>query len=835
MKRIIYFTLLLFALSISKSSFSQIEIRKPFMVDSINNKGEKFNSDYLLQAPSLKDLEGEFSSFEINQTISIPSKENALILKTYTCKVNTNTYSTSTFNLFATDKVKIALNGKTIKERLETKDSLSDESKISFDLKLEPGVYTLSLTFLVSNDNSIHEFRLEKEKGDLLIQNNAKENTKSGLTLRKMLTGRNIYSSSISPKGNFVLVKYYDVDDKGKRTYAYSIYNIEGDAQLTFQEEGNSSIDWVGLEDGIEKWSELLYYMDKKDDNNKLITQTTDGKKTTLLENLPEGSVYLSPINNNEIIISQTSKIDNSKEDLTRYLMPDDRIEGWRNRSNLSLYNIKTKTLQPLTFGYHSTYLNDYNPKTNSILFSISHDNITQRPFDNTSIFQMNLSSLEVDTIINQETFVYYAKYIPSTDKILILGSGEAFNSIGSTLKKGVIPNSYHRMLFLLDSKTKEIECITKNFNPSVNSVNITDNGKLFIVAENKDSVSAYQYDFNSKTFNKLELQLDIVSTFSTDSKGENIAYHGQRYNDFPTVFFAKNIEGSISPTKLYKAKSKEDLAIGEMREWNFDYKGTTIEGRYYLPYDFDSTKKYPMIVYYYGGTSPTDRSFEMRYSAYLYTAQGYIVYVLNPSGTTGYGQEFASRHVNAWGEKTADEIIFGVKKLCKENSFIDAKKVGCMGASYGGFMTMLLQTKTDIFACAISHAGISDITSYWGEGYWGYSYSSGATAHSYPWNRKDIYVERSPLFNAHKIKTPILLLHGDSDTNVPIGESIQMFNALKILGKDVEFISVKGENHGIVDFEKRLKWNNTIYAYFAKYLKGESSWWDSMYPKTEL
>lgn len=156
------------------------------------------------------------------------------------------------------------------------------------------------------------------------------------------------------------------------------------------------------------------------------------------------------------------------------------------------------------------------------------------------------------------------------------------------------------------------------------------------------------------------------------------------------------------------------------------------------------------------------------------------------------------------------------------------------MGASYGGFMTQYLQTKTDIFACAISHAGISNIASYWGEGYWGYSYSGAATADNYPWNNPELYTKHSPLFNADKIKTPLLLLHGTSDTNVPIGESIQMYNALKILGKEVEFITVKGENHGIVDFEKRLKWNNTIYAWFDKWLKEDSSWWDSLYPKEE-
>ena len=159
------------------------------------------------------------------------------------------------------------------------------------------------------------------------------------------------------------------------------------------------------------------------------------------------------------------------------------------------------------------------------------------------------------------------------------------------------------------------------------------------------------------------------------------------------------------------------------MYDWDFDYKKTTIEGRYYLPADFDSTKKYPMIVYYYGGTTPTERSFAWRYTPYLYTARGYVVYVLNPSGTIGYGQEFAARHVNAWGERTADEIIEGVKQFCKTHTFVDATKIGCMGASYGGFMTQYLLTRTDIFTCGISHAGISNITSYWGEGYWGYSY----------------------------------------------------------------------------------------------------------------
>ena len=82
--------------------------------------------------------------------------------------------------------------------------------------------------------------------------------------------------------------------------------------------------------------------------------------------------------------------------------------------------------------------------------------------------------------------------------------------------------------------------------------------------------------------------------------------------------------------------------------------------------------------------------------------------------------------------------------------------------------------------------ASRSALSSYWGEGYWGYGYCSVANAGTYPWNAPEFFTKQSPLFNADKIKTPLLLLHGNADTNVPIGESIQMFAALKILGKTV-------------------------------------------------
>ena len=277
-------------------------------------------------------------------------------------------------------------------------------------------------------------------------------------------------------------------------------------------------------------------------------------------------------------------------------------------------------------------------------------------------------------------------------------------------------------------------------------------------------------------------------------------------------------------------------IRLGKCKAWDFvNSRGDTICTRYYLPPHFDSSKHYPLIVNYYGGCSPTSRNFETRYPHHAYAALGYVVLVIQPSGAVGFGQEFSSRHVNTAGQGVAEDIIEGTKKFVADHTFINGKKIGCIGASYGGFMTQYLQTQTNLFAAAISHAGISDHTSYWGEGYWGYSYSEVSMANRYPWTDKKLYVDQSPLFNADKIHTPLLFLHGSADTNVPIGESIQMFTALKLLGRPTAFVVVDGENHHITDYNKRLKWQNTIFAWFAKWLKDDSTWWDHLYGEPKL
>ena len=310
---------------------------------------------------------------------------------------------------------------------------------------------------------------------------------------------------------------------------------------------------------------------------------------------------------------------------------------------------------------------------------------------------------------------------------------------------------------------------------------------------------------------------------------------------DIAGTSLVASMEGPTTPPSLYRV----DLATGAStaivqpnagafaavdlpawKSWDFkNSRGEEVEAWYWTPPGFDSTQTYPMVVHYYGGTLPMKKNFENR--LLWFASNGYVVLFMNPAGTPGYGQKFANYHINDWGFPAATDIIEGTEQFTKAHRFVDAARVGNFGHSYGGFMTMHLHTRTKIFRTGIALAGISNIADYWGAGATGYSYTEGTCPGCYPWNRKDVYVDRSPLFQADKIASPLLLIHGTDDTNVVPTESEQMFTALRMLGREAELVRIKGENHGINSKPSVEQLRDAIMLdWFDKYLKGRPDAW---------
>ncbi len=171
---------------------------------------------------------------------------------------------------------------------------------------------------------------------------------------------------------------------------------------------------------------------------------------------------------------------------------------------------------------------------------------------------------------------------------------------------------------------------------------------------------------------------MPYVKDFSMgDNESKWIAYRGGSFTDDGVAALVNLKTGKETIVADPQKENVRDIEFGKMEQWKFTASdGTEIDGYFCLPPGFDPQKKYPMIVYYYGGTAPTTSTFYHLYSPQTFASRDYVVYLINPSGTTGYGQEFSARHVNAWGKRTAEDIIEGVKLFCKEHSFVNDKKL---------------------------------------------------------------------------------------------------------------------------------------------------------------
>ena len=556
------------------------------------------------------------------------------------------------------------------------------------------------------------------------------------------------------------------------------------------------------------------------------------GAETAIVEAVEHLTDYAWSPTGETVVYTTTVEADKDETGIKRLQSLLDRQTGYRDKSVLHMVTVPGGVRRQLTAGPESATLYDIAPDGRRVLFGRSLEDLSRRPYTVTELWEADLATLDSRRLLNAP-FLRSAVYAPDGERLLVLGGPSMFARAGATTPPDVIPNDYDGQLYIWRPGANGVDAITRDFDPAVEDAawSAADD-KIYVLAEDRDQKRIFRYDPGTRAYETLDLGgIEVATEMDVATRTPRVLVAGTGVWQGQRVMLVEE-SGRASVVADPTAERLRDVRRGDVMPFSFQSpKGRTIDGRVYLPTGFDPDRKYPVIVYYYGGTSPTSRDFGGRYPKEWWAANGYVVYVPQPAGATGYGQEFSALHVNTWGKETVGEILEGTKQFLAAHPFADPARVGCIGASYGGFTTMKIVSETDLFAAAVAHAGISAIGSYWGEGYWGYQYSAVATADSFPWNRPDVYVDQSPLFHADKIKTPLLLTHGDSDTNVPPGESDQLFIALRLLGVPVEYLSVEGQNHAIMEHDKRVLWSKSIVAWFDRWLKDRAEWWNALYP----
>ncbi|MDY6888845.1 MAG: S9 family peptidase [Pseudomonadota bacterium] len=705
-----------------------------------------------------------------------------------------------------------------------------ENAQLFIDAKLQKGdnhTYSLSLTNgshsvivvaqQVANWNNVSlDFEPKADTDNITINTS----TTKRLSAEQLFDAPTISGLSLAPdaKQYVTSTRSYSNKTANQANVVTELKNSQNQTLYRFEGQQPSNMVWSPN-------NQFLVYMlgsELKQLNRKNLSIKTLAREL-------EGASNFNFYDNNSLIFSWSKTPEDNNSLTKHYKGLQDRWSYARNVSQLYMLDTNSGLTKALSQGPISHSFEDANTNRGKVLMSRQVMVMQATTHPETELVELDLQSNKITSFGKFKTF-NHAKY--ANKDVYVVAGPDFKNGAGRALPKGMLANNYDGQLYLLSDNGKNVKALSKQFDPAIGELHVLDNGDALIKVTEQDTQPLYLYDLSKQRFKKLNTGLDIVEQFSySHERNPQVLLSGTTAS---TPQQLKRLNISKNKTDLIwdsKPLAYANTQIPTLEEFNFTNKdGVEITGRVYIPTNLDKTKKHPALIYYYGGTSPVTRGFTGRYPFNLWAANGYVVYVLQPTGATGFGQTFSAQHVNAWGDYTASDIMQGTQAFLKKYDFVDSKKVGNLGASYGGFMTMLLATKTDMFSASIAHAGISNLTSYWGEGWWGYLYSGEASKNSFPWNNASLYSDHSPVFHADKVTTPLLLLHGDSDTNVPVGESLTMYTALKLLNKDVELIEYKGADHQIFARDKRFDWWNTMLAYFDKQLKGEPQWWDAMY-----
>ncbi|HXP20750.1 MAG TPA: S9 family peptidase [Streptosporangiaceae bacterium] len=245
---------------------------------------------------------------------------------------------------------------------------------------------------------------------------------------------------------------------------------------------------------------------------------------------------------------------------------------------------------------------------------------------------------------------------------------------------------------------------------------------------------------------------------------------------------------------------------------------GATIRAWLVLPDGAAPGAPAPLLLWVHGGPEMSWNAWSWRWNPWLMAARGYAVLLPDPALSTGYGQEFVARGHGTWGGKPFTDVMT-ITDAVTARPEIDASRTAMMGASFGGYMANWIAGHTDRFAAIVSHAGLWALDQMFATtdkpAYWRRTFGDPAV-------RPERYLDNSPHLHADSIVTPMLIVHGDKDYRVPIGEALRLYWDLISRGRQAKFLYFSDEHHWVLQPGDVRVWYETVFAFLAEHLLGE-------------
>jgi dipeptidyl aminopeptidase/acylaminoacyl peptidase len=654
-------------------------------------------------------------------------------------------------------------------------------------------------------------------------------------TIEDLLKVRRVGDPQVSPDGKRVAFTVGDVNFDANRivTQIY-VMSIEGGSmkQLTTGDRSSSAPRWspdgkkIAYTTGSQVW-----VMDSDGDNKEQVTKISTGAAAPVWS--PDGKwiAFTSDVypdcDNDDCNKKRDEQAEANKVKahiVTRLLYK--HWDEWRDvkRTHVFVVSSKGGTARALTSGdydsppYAAATGVDYafSPDSTEIAFIRNPDKV-EAISTNSDIFVMPLSGGAPKNITVRNRG-YDAGPVYTRDGKFILYRSQA--------TAGFEADRWRLMAY--NRATGASVELTKSFDLQVEELVLSPDGStIYFTAGDRGKSPVFKIPFAGGVPQKV-----VPNVFATSLRitpdGKALVFASSSMAA-PAEVYTSNVDGT-GLTTLTSVNSqlmnRANLKTAEEVEWT-GALGRKIHGYIIKPANFDASRKYPLVVLIHGGPqSAWNDNWGYRWNPQVFANAGYVVFTPNPRGSTGYGQQFVNEISGDWGGKVYVDLMNGVADVLRRSPFIDRNRIGAAGASYGGYMVnWILGHNNDPrfrFKVLVSHDGVYNLDSMYAttEELWFPEWEFKGT----PWTNPAMYTRWSPHKFVNNFNTPILIIHGELDYRVPIGEGMQLFTAVQRKGIDSKILIFPDEGHWVLKPQNSRLWFHTVLDWLDKYLQPASA-----------
>ena len=343
------------------------------------------------------------------------------------------------------------------------------------------------------------------------------------------------------------------------------------------------------------------------------------------------------------------------------------------------------------------------------------------------------------------------------------------------------------------------------------------DSSAVYLSADDRGRCPVYRADLATGQISRITTD-DAAYTSLCPAPAGDVLYALRSAIDQPPAPVRISLTGTATTVLLQSPAGPVETSsrVEEVEATAAD--GTALRGWLVLPDGAGPADPAPLLLWVHGGPVSSWNAWSWRWNPLLAAARGYAVLLPDPALSTGYGHDFLVRGYGTWGDKPYTDVM-DITDAVVARPDIDGGRTAMMGGSFGGYMANWIAGHTDRFAAIVSHAGLWALdqmfTTTDGPPFWRLEFGDPATA-------PERYEANSPHRHLDKIVTPMLIIHGDKDYRVPIGEALRLYWDLRGRGKQAKFLYFPDENHWILKPGDVRVWYETVFAFLAEQVLGE-------------